>query len=284
MKTISSLYEGLKQKLSAANMDTAEQDARYILEYRAGINWSDLITHPDTLVTPEQAEQISADLTLRLSGKPLSKIYGLREFWGLEFSVSEDVLDPRPDTETLIEVALNKFKDNPPKKILDLGTGSGCILIALLKEWPDAQGVGIDISAAALNIAKQNAQNHGVGDRSTFIKSSWLENLPDSDFDLIVSNPPYIRSEVILDLAPEVQKYDPILALDGGENGLVEYKNIILQIKNKIKAPVNILFEIGYDQEKEIMRLVEESRFVVNALYRDLRGNPRVVDISSGDK
>ena len=284
MITVEALCKELKEKLHAANIEAPDVEARYIMEQRAQITHSDIIASPDQVLSAQQSEQIASDLKLRLSGKPLSKIYGVREFWGLEFQVNETVLDPRPDTEVLIETALNNFKNQPPEKILDLGTGTACIPIALLKEWPTTTAVAVDISADALRLAEQNAKNHKVDDRIKFVESSWLEQVQDSDFDLITSNPPYIRSDVIPALSIEVQKYDPILALDGGADGLDEYKKILLQIKNKIKQPVNILFEIGYDQEQDLARLVEESRFFVNATHHDLLGNPRVVDISSGDK
>jgi len=286
--TLQSLYRQLKQRLGQSGVENADLEARYILEHRAHIKASDLITAPEQDIEDNIAVHIYKDVEERIQGKPLSKIHGYREFWGRNFIVSEDTLDPRPDTETLIETALSKYENSSPNTIIDLGTGTGCILITLLKEYPQSRGIGIDVSSAAIKIARQNAEKHAVELRAEFIESSWLDNVAESVFDsrdiLIVSNPPYVKSSMIPKLSIEVQNHDPILALDGGKSGLDEYKKILFQIKNKINHPVNILFEIGYDQQESLVRIVEQSGFVVNAVHRDLLGNPRVVDISSGDK
>lgn len=282
--TIGGIYKALKQAFTENGIETADLDARLILEYSAGVSWSTLISSPDKEITQQEVLQIYKAQEQRLAGKPISKIFGRKEFWGLDFKVSEQILDPRPDTETLISAALEIFKNQPPKKILDLGTGSGCILLSLLHEWEDTIGVGADISPEALEVAAENARTHGLDERTKWVESSWLDNINESDFDLIVSNPPYIRTGIIPDLDIEVQKYDPILALDGGEDGLRDYKKILFQINHKINHPVRILFEIGYDQSEDLTRLVGESRFTLHAIHSDLQGNPRVVDISSGDK
>ena len=281
---IGCIYKALKQSFAENEIETADLDTRLILEYCAGVKWSTVISSPDKKITKKEAQNIYKAQKQRLAGKPISKIFGCKEFWGLDFEVNEHVLDPRPDTETLISTALEIFKDKPPKKILDLGTGSGCILLSLLHEWKQTTGVGTDISPKALKLAKKNAYAHGLEGRTKWIESSWLDNINESDFNLIVSNPPYIRTGIIPNLNIEVQKYDPILALDGGEDGLRDYKKILFQINHKINHPVRILLEIGYDQSDDLTRLVGESRFTLHAIHHDLQGNPRVVDISSGDK
>lgn len=274
--TLSDLYTVLKKKLP-------DLDARWIIEKRSGFDFSDLIARGDEKISDEILFLISSDLEARLSGKPLSKIYGEKEFFGLTFSVSEDTLDPRPDTETLIEKVLERFSGEPPKTILDLGTGTGCILITLLKKFPEAQGVAVDVSPAALAIAKQNAKNHGCESRMTFIEGSWFEKV-EGTFDLIVSNPPYISDEVIPELEKDVRNHDPILALSGGADGVQAYNEIFSKIISYLNERGKAFFEIGFDQETKVMRLAEDAGLTVVGKYRDIAGQPRVVEISSGDK
>ena len=258
-------------------------DARFMIEERTCYTLSDIIAAPDSMLSQEQYDTIQADAHKRIGGMPLSRIYGMREFWGLPFEITPDTLDPRPDTELIIELALKRFKDSPPKTILDIGTGSGCILIALLSEFPDAIGLGVDISFGAISTARCNAKRNNIGSRAGFICGSWIESIA-AGFDLIVSNPPYIADSVIPTLSPEVQNHDPILALDGGEDGLNPYKILFPKIKNILNPSGTALFEIGFDQEENVMRLAEDSGFALRTVHIDYAGNPRVVDISRGDK
>ncbi len=280
---LKNLYQEILSDLRDAGIDTPDLDARIIIEERCGYSYSDIICHPDSLITKDQHNKIISDLQQRIQGKPISRIYGNREFWGLDFQISKDTLDPRPDTELIIERSLSCFPKDMNLRILDLGTGSGCILIALLSEYKNASGLGVDVSAGALKYAKINAKKHGCTSRSEFVCGSWFD-LVIGEFDLIVSNPPYISNQIIPTLSKEVRIYDPILALDGGEDGLNPYKIIFPQLKKYLKPHGKALFEIGYDQEKTIMRLAGESGFSDAVIYRDLSGNPRVVDISCGDK
>jgi release factor glutamine methyltransferase len=190
-------------------------------------------------------------------------------------------LDPRPDTETLIEAALKRFKGNPPRKILDLGTGSGCILITLLSEWPQAQGVGVDISPAALDVARENAQINGIASRARFICGDWGEGL-DESFDLIVSNPPYIPTQDIETLEKGVRNHDPTRALDGGADGLEAYKAILMAIKKLFSTDGAGFFEIGFSQAQEVARLVANAGFSVRETHPDLAGIQRVVEFDLG--
>ncbi len=267
------LYQAISKELGN------ELEARIIIEERTSYNWSDIISSPDSIITDEQHRNIMSDVDMRRLGKPLSRIYGRREFWGLEFLISKDTLDPRPDTELIIELALKYFPKDAPLKVLDLGTGSGCILISLLSEFTKAIGFGVDLSFSALRIAKKN----DFTNRANFICSSWLDSIS-GKFDLIVGNPPYIKNQIIATLPKEVRNHDPILALDGGADGLTPYKIIFPKLKNLLNDGGKALFEIGYDQEKDVMRLAEESRFMQRCVHLDLSGNPRVVDISNGDK
>ncbi len=258
-------------------------EARWIIEYRTDYTLSDLIAAPESEISEDDLEKIDHDVARRLAGVPLTRIYGEAEFWGLKFGLSESTLDPRPETELIIELALKRFDTDQPLKILDLGTGTGCILIALLSEFLDAHGIGSDVSQGALAQAEKNAVFNGVDSRIKLVCTSWLEGI-DSRFDLIVSNPPYICKSVIPTLSPEVIQHDPILALDGGAQGLNPYIEIIPKIKNNLSSYGIALFEIGYDQKDDVMRLAEKSGFVQRCVHMDYAGNPRVVEISHGDK
>ncbi len=282
--TLKEVYEEIAAALKQACIETAELDARFIIEERSSFEMSDIIVNPDQKLDDNCYIQIKQDLNERLTGKPLSRIFGYKDFWGRSFKISENTLDPRPDTERLVDIALERYsKRTSPFEILDLGTGSGCILITLLCEMIHANGCGIDLSKPALKIAKNNAKALNVHDRTVFLQGSWFESVQ-RKFDLIVSNPPYISNQVIPTLAPEVKNHDPILALDGGDNGLDAYKIIFPQLKNYLKNDGIALFEIGYDQQKEVMRLAEDSTFALRRVHLDHSGNPRVVEISSGDK
>lgn len=278
------VYQDLRAALKRYGCDNPDVEARMIIEHRSDFEFSDIIAFPEKVLDPKDYDQIMNDLKQRLSGMPLSRLYGEREFWGLPFSLSPQTLDPRPDTERLVEIALSRFSDSPPKHILDIGTGSGCILISLLSEFRDAFGVGVDLSLDAVETARQNALRNGVSRRSGFINGSWLDSVLVEKFDLIVSNPPYISNQIIESLSIEVRNHDPILALDGGETGLEPYKILFPKIKSALKRGGVALFEIGYDQADDVMRLSEIAGFALRRVHVDYSGNPRVVEISCGDK
>lgn len=270
------LYAHLKTHLD-------DHEARLLIAHHTGFQWVDILTNPDQAIPEAIHSKIQDDLKRRLNGEPLSRIHATREFWGLKFMLSRETLDPRPDTEVLVERALAHFGDHPPAKILDLGTGSGCILIALLTEWKNARGVAVDLSPGALETARRNAQNHKVADRIHFICGSWNDSL-NEEFDLIVSNPPYIKHHDIKNLDAEVQNHDPILALDGGNDGLDAYRKIFSSLPVLLKSNGRALLEIGFDQEEDMKRLSKEYRIRIETIFPDYAGRPRVVDISRGDK
>ena len=264
--------------------DFGKQEAKMIIEHVTGLTESDFISKPDTSINDAQRKQIDNIIERRVAGEPLTRILGIREFWGLEFEVTPDVLDPRPDTETLVEAVLKKTQKDPSLKILDLGTGTGCIPISLLTELPQASGVAADVSEKALEVARRNAEKNGVLDRMEFIQSDWFENLGGQQFDLIVSNPPYISDQVIPNLDDEVKNHDPILALSGGESGLDCYKIIFSQLNDYLLPEARAFFEIGFDQLSSITRLAGDSHLRLVAAYKDLGGHDRVVEIMRGDK
>ena len=274
---LGALYKALRESLS-------ESDARYVIRKRLQLSQTDIISRPEQEVNASEALN---DLEAVQSGVPLARIYGEAEFWSLPFKVSEGTLEPRQDTETLIEAVINRYKDAPPKTILDLGTGTGCILIALLREFPDAKGVGVDMSIDSITTAKQNAKQNGVENRIRFIQSDWAESIAES-FDLVVSNPPYICESVVKNLDESVKDHDPILALDGGMDGLQAYKKIFSELFSILNLGGRAFFEIGFDQSESVMRLSRESRFLPVRTYADLAGHTRVIEVvpqnPNGDK
>lgn len=284
MTALGSVYQQAKKSLENAGIDTPAFDARLIIQHHTGLTSSDFIGASDHLLTPAQTESIHRDIARRVAGEPVFRILGEREFHGLPFKVTPDTLDPRPDTETLVNAALGAVPPGKPLRILDLGTGTGCILISLLHEWPNATGVGIDISPGALNVAKENAGRNGVETRAEFRVGSWFEPLKgDEKFDLIVSNPPYIEESDIENLAVEVRNHDPILALSGGIDGLDAYKSIIPNLKKHLFPGGRVFLEMGFSQMFHVKRLVDESNATLIREHLDLAGISRVIEITYGE-
>lgn len=281
--TLRTLYLQTRETLRDAGIDNADFEARYFMKQVCGIDDIDLLLRDDRTVAGPEIEKLEQGLSRRLQGEPVSKICGEREFWGLLFRVTPDVLDPRPDTETLVEAALKRFKASPPATILDLGTGTGCIIVALLSEWPHAKGMGVDISSKALSVAGENARINSVSDRLTLVESNWGAKIKER-YDLIVSNPPYISIQELPNLPAAVKNFDPILALDGGNDGLDCYRKIISELKSLMKKDGACFLEVGYSQAEDVARLVEDSGLSVEGVHADMTGIPRVVEISFGEK
>lgn len=274
-------YRAIKTRLSDAGIETADLEARILLEDIAGIGKADFMFRRDETLPADVTQKITGIIERRINGEPLGRILGYRDFWKSRFYLSPDTLEPRPDTEILIETAL---EGNPPKRILDLGTGTGCILLSLLQEFPEATGVGIDLAKGACEAASANAHRLGLDHRSTFLNGSWLEPLPqESRFDLIVSNPPYIPSSEIRNLQVEVKNHDPILALDGGIDGLDPYKFLLPNLKKYLEPDGIVLLEFGIGQVPDLTRIVEDSGATLIRVVPDLGGHPRVLKIAYGD-
>jgi release factor glutamine methyltransferase len=267
----------LRRNLNEAGFETAALDARLLLLTALGIPATTLVTHPDTPLTAGESETLASFARRRLAHEPVARIVGIREFWGLPFRLSPETLVPRPDTETVVETVLDLLPDRQaPLRIVDFGTGSGCILVALLHELPQATGLGIDLSPGALATARTNADESGVGERCHFALSRWADAVS-GPFDLIVSNPPYIASGVIPTLDEEVREHDPRLALDGGPDGLEPYR-ILLSEAGRLLAPGGLLaVEIGYDQAEELRSLAGSHGLEILRIAHDLSGNPRCV-------
>jgi release factor glutamine methyltransferase len=277
VKTRAEALTDLRRTFSAAGFETAALDARLLLLTALGIAATDLITRPDTRLSPDEAETLAAFARRRLDREPVARIVGIREFWGLPFRLSPETLVPRPDTETVVETALDLLPDRQaPLRIVDFGTGSGCILVALLHELPQATGLGVDLSFGALVTARTNAADNRVGGRCHFALSRWADAVSGT-FDLIVSNPPYIASGVIPTLDEEVREHDPRLALDGGPDGLEPYR-ILLSEAGRLLAPQGLLVvEIGYDQAEDLGSLARVYGLEILRVAHDLSDTPRCI-------
>lgn len=240
-----------------------------------------LAMRPDRLMIEHDREVSDAEMTAyedllhrRLDGEPVSRIIGRRMFWGRDFKVTPQVLDPRPETETLVEAAL---QGNAPARLLDLGTGSGILAVTLLAEWPGATGLATDISAGALAVAGANAEAHGVADRLTLAEADWWDGVDAARFDLVVSNPPYIAADEMAGLAPEVRNHDPQLALTPGGDGLAAYRAILGGLNGRLTPRGRVMVEIGPTQGKAVAGFFVAAGLEGVTILHDLDGRERVV-------
>ena len=270
--TLRDVYEWGKQKLREVDIDDAPYDAWYLLEYVTGMNRTEYFLRMNEELTSDLEEQYKTVIEIRQKHIPLQHITKEQEFMGLTFYVNEHVLVPRQDTEVLVESALEVLK--PGMKLLDMCTGSGCILISLLHRVKGVSGVGTDISEKALEVAKKNAVKIGV--EAQFYESDLFEKM-EGQYNLIVSNPPYIRTGVIEELQDEVKLHDPYIALDGKEDGLYFYRRIVEKAPCHLKSGGYLYFEIGYDQGASVKQLMEKAGFQNVTVKKDLAGLDRVV-------
>jgi release factor glutamine methyltransferase len=263
--------------LSAAGAADPRRQARRLVSGSLAIPPADLFGHPDRALDEQQISRVRALLRRMVAGEPLSRIFERREFWGLEFSLSADTLDPRPDTETVIAAVLRRAPDrSAPLRLLDLGTGTGCLLLALLAEFPEASGVGIDIAEGAVRTATRNAVNLGLSDRARFIVGDWATAVS-GKFDAILANPPYIASEALALLPREVACHDPWRALDGGNDGLRSHR-AIAEAAPRLLFPHGILAtEIGAGQADAVATIMKDNSLVVVGIENDLAGIARCV-------
>ena len=266
----------LCNNFSIIGIETPELDARIILKEVLSLDDKDLILKESLDISNEMIEKIIAIESRRLNGEPISKIFKKRDFYNSTFLISNDVLDPRPETELIVEIANNYINKNEVKNILDLGTGSGCILLSILKENKMINGLGIDLSKDAISIAKQNSKKLNLETQSNFLVSNWMNSV-NYKYDLVVSNPPYIASEDIKKLSKSVKIYDPILSLDGGEDGLNSYRLIASDLKRIISMNALIIIEIGYNQSLEVIDIFKKNDFKLIKKYNDINGLDRVL-------
>ena len=270
--TYSNLYEYGRLSLEEAGIEEANLDARLLLEAVCNTDRNMLLVHGDCNISLEETQTYVNHILKRKTHVPLQYILGSQEFMGLTFLVSENVLIPRQDTEVLVEEAMKYLHDG--MRVLDMCTGSGCILLSLLHYSNDCTGVGADISADALSVAKENARNLSI--EADFIESDLFDKI-DGIFDMIVSNPPYIQTEVIKTLSEEVKVHEPMIALDGHEDGMYFYKKIITDCKTHLYRGGRLLFEIGYDQSETVSKRLQQAGFKEVEVIKDLAGLDRVV-------
>lgn len=264
-------------KLNAAGVENPMLDARLLLQHALDCAHEDLVRDADRQLSVDEQVRYHQLVARRCAREPLSHITGKRAFWKDEFLVSSDVLDPRPDSETLIEVLLMRRSDRKaPLVILDFGTGSGCLLLSLLREYEQAHGTGIDKSKAALEMAQRNAKALKLDDRSNFIESNWGETLQ-SHYDMIVSNPPYIAEHDCLTLAPEVKDYEPMLALSGGADGLACYRVLMPHIARCLKRDGIAAVELGAGQNHAVTEIANAAGLKVSEVIADFGGINRVL-------
>ena len=266
-----------RRRLEAAGVDAPVIDARLLLEAASGATRADILSDPHRVLAEDHVAALEGFLARREAREPVSHILGRKGFWTVELKVTPDVLTPRPDTETLVDGLLKSLPAEAPMRILDLGVGSGAILLALLAERPAWTGVGVDISPEAIEIARENAAMLKLGDRANFVHASWTEGQPDAAFDAVASNPPYIPSGDIEGLDPEVSRHEPRLALDGGPDGLDAYRVLASEVLRVLKPGGVFAFEIGHDQGQAVERLMQEAGAGYCRIVSDLGQRDRVV-------
>jgi release factor glutamine methyltransferase len=259
-------------RLRAAGVADPARDARILLAHAASVDAARITLIAPEEIAPDIAERYETLVALRAVRVPVSHLIGSRGFYGRDFQISRDVLDPRPETETLIELALS----DPFDRVLDLGTGSGCILVTLLAEQEQARGVGVDVSEAACLQASANAVAHGVQDRAEIMQSDWFARV-DGRYDLIVSNPPYLAQSEMSDIAPELALHEPAIALTDGADGLSVYRIIADQAQGYLTPNGRVMVEIGWQQGDDVSAIFEAAGWGHVTVTHDLDGRTRVV-------
>ncbi len=277
--------------LAAAGITDASVDARYLVAHALGIERAALLRAPERALDSDERHRLADLLARRVAREPISRIVGERAFHGLTLALNAETLDPRPDTETVVNLALALAAlvdaHDGPLKILDLGTGTGAIALALLAALPDAEATATDISPLALEIARRNAERHGLANRIRFFRSHWLEDVRDR-YHMVISNPPYIPSGEIATLAPEVARWDPRAALDGGPDGLEAYRTILADASRVLEVSGFVVFEVGHDQAAAVSAIALDHGLAPAPLnwplLRDLGGNTRCVAVATSGR
>ena len=280
--TLGDALAAARSRLAAAGVPDAATDARVLAQRAFSADRAYLLTHATVAAASRDWAALQAMVDRRIEGEPVSRILGYREFWSLRLRITPDTLDPRPDTETIVGVVLDRVaRRDQPLTLVDLGTGTACILLALLSELPLARGIGIDRSSGAVAVAGENAATLGLSNRCGLVLGDWATAIRPSSVDVVVSNPPYIPSQTIDGLQPEVARYDPREALDGGADGLSAYRDLAPQIADILRPGGLAVFEVGAGQADPVCRLMKQVGF--NNLRRtlDFSGTQRCV---SGQK
>ena len=270
-------WQGARARLEAAGIPGPVIDARVLVEAACGVTRADIVGDPYRELDAGQVARLDDYLERRIRREPVSHILGRRGFWNIMLGVTPDVLTPRPETEVIVDHALRLFPEGRPFSLLDLGVGSGAILLAILAERPAARGLGVDASEEALAVARDNAARLGMGGRVALLRGDWTAGLGDAGFDLVVSNPPYIATDVIETLDPEVRVYEPRLALDGGVDGLEAYRTLAPEVLRVLKPGGRFLVEIGFDQRVAVEALFRQAGAMEVETLPDLSTHDRVV-------
>ena len=276
------------RRLAAAGIAEARREARLLAGKAAGLDSATAIAHPERKLSPEEIERLAGYARRREAREPISRILGWREFWSLRFAHGPETLDPRPDSETLVAAALESARSvsitrAKPLSVVDLGTGSGCLLLALLSELPNAQGLGIDISRGALATAAANAGSLGLASRARFQWGDWGSGVKER-FDLILCNPPYIPAGEVAGLAPEVAKFDPILALSGGADGLDVYRRLSRELPPLLSQGGRAIVEIGVGQGAPVGAILAGGGLRLLGERADLAGTLRCLILGLPDR
>ena len=277
MTTLVSAWTRAKRRLAAAGVEGPVIDARLLVEAAAGASRAEIIADPHRALIPDQARVLEGYLARRERREPISHILGVKGFWKIMLRVTPDVLTPRPDTETLLDVVLPDIPAERRISVLDLGVGSGAILLAILAERPHAVGLGVDVSEEALAVARENAANLGLAARVALLRGDWTSGLAADSFDLVVSNPPYVATGDLAALAPEVRDHEPRLALDGGADGMAAYRALAPQILRVLRPGGVFAVEIGAGQRSAVEDLFRQAGAERLRTTPDLAGRDRVV-------
>ena len=277
MTTLLQAWTGARERLKAAGVDSPVIDSRLLVEAAADVRRIDLVSDPHRQITDEQAARLEEYVSRRERREPVARILGRKGFWKIALTLNPHVLVPRPDTETVLDVVLAAFDEYRAFNMLDLGVGSGAILLAILAERPLAKGLGIDVSEEALAVARDNAAHLSIENRVALLRSDWTAGLADESFDLVVSNPPYIRTADIETLDPEVRDHEPRLALDGGADGLDAYRILAPEVLRVLKPGGLFALEIGADQSSDVETLFKAAGAEGVRTQKDIGQRDRVV-------
>lgn len=270
--TVFEMVANAAQSLRAAGIDSAARDARALVAHALGVATNRIVLLGSDSIDLKAQERLAGYLERRLRHEPVSKITGWRQFWGRDFHISKAVLDPRPETETVIVEALK----HPAATVLDLGTGSGILAVTLMAEWPKAQALATDISPAALAVAGKNAARYDIGDRLSFAQSNWFDGVQ-GEFDLIVANPPYIAMEEMAGLDRDVRDFDPHIALTPGGDGLDPYRVIAAAVGRHLSPDGRLIVEIGHQQAADVLQIFQDAGLSSLCCHPDLAGRDRVI-------
>ncbi len=282
MLTIKEVLNRAIHDLQKVDVKSASLDARMLLQFILDKPHEYLVLNKQQILTPETIDQFNSLLVRRINFQPIAYIIGVKEFYGREFLVNKDVLIPRSDTEILIDVVKNQTSNVKPLKILDLGSGSGCIIITLLLELNHASGIAVDISDDALELLEKNVIKYELENRLNLIQSNWFDNLNNNEkFDLIISNPPYIDQDEINLMSKEVLRYEPKGALFAEEHGLANYYIIALNARKYLQCDGKIFVEIGFNQVAKVKSIFEKNKYIHLGTYQDISGNDRVMVFKS---